>query len=104
MSRERRSVIANDIRRYRRKRNLRLRDVALLTGHANLNHISDWEKGRRAPSLLNALKLSAAIACPVEVLFSELFSRIRQNMYAHQKNVSPFREYLSSNKNKNENS
>lgn len=39
--------------------------------------ISHWEKGRKQPTLVNALWLSAVIGCPVEVLFMEHFNVIR---------------------------
>jgi DNA-binding XRE family transcriptional regulator len=43
-----------------------------------------WETGNKLPSLINALKLSAALKCPVELLFWDHFTRIRQEMYAPQ--------------------
>jgi DNA-binding XRE family transcriptional regulator len=40
-----------------------------------------WETGHKLPSLLNALKLSAALKCPVELLFGDHFAHIREKMY-----------------------
>lgn len=76
---------ANQIRSYRKKRGLRLRDVAKMIGQSSPAHISHWEKGRKLPSLPNALKLSAAIKCPVEVLFFDLFDQLRNDNYENKK-------------------
>jgi transcriptional regulator with XRE-family HTH domain len=74
-----------------------------MTGHENMSHIADWEKGRRLPTLENALRLSAAIACPIEVLFSHRFYQIRKEITTRTRGNSPFRQYLISNINKNAN-
>ena len=71
----------NQLRDYRKRRQLRLRDVALLVGQREAAHISHWEKGARAPSLDNALRLSAALKCPVEILFFERFDQLRKTIY-----------------------
>jgi len=78
------SITTNQIRNYRHQRKLRLRDVADLVGQTSVAHISHWEKGRKLPSLANALRLSAAIKCPVEVLFLELFNQLRNETHANQ--------------------
>ena len=85
MSRISRINQANQLRRYRLKRGLRLRDVARLTGQSSPAHLSHWEKGRKLPSLSNALRLSAAIKCPVEVLFFDLFDQLRNETYENKK-------------------
>jgi transcriptional regulator with XRE-family HTH domain len=76
---------ANQLRRYRLKRGLRLRDMARLTGQSSPAHLSHWEKGRKLPSLSNALRLSAATKCPVEVLFFDLFDQLRNETYENTK-------------------
>ena len=76
---------ANQIRSYRNKRGLRLRDVSMLIGQSSAAHLSHWEKGRKLPSLINALRLSAAIKCPVEILFLDLFDQIRNDTYEKKK-------------------
>ena len=76
-----RSVKSNQIRRYRKKRCLRQRDVAKLLRLKHANDLYRWETGQKFPSLINALKLSAALHCPVELLFLDHFKQIRQEMY-----------------------
>jgi len=80
-------LMPNQIRRYRRKRNLRLCDVASRAGLGSVSHLSHWEKGRKIPTLENALKLSAIIQCPVEVLFFDLFDSVRQDIRKREKRL-----------------
>jgi transcriptional regulator with XRE-family HTH domain len=74
----------NQIRGFRKKRSLRLWDIALLIGIRTAHHVSRWESGGRIPSLESALRLSAALRCPVEVLFCDHFRKIREEVNARQ--------------------
>jgi len=85
MSQVSQNQIANQLRSYREKRGLRQRDVARLIGQSSSAHLSHWEKGRELPSFTNALRLSAAIKCPVEVLFFDLFDQLRKDIYENKK-------------------
>lgn len=78
----------NQIRLYRRRRNLRLREVATLAGLRSPAHLSHWEQGRKAPNIKNALKLSAIIRCPVEILFHDLFNAIRHEVCRNQQSAN----------------
>lgn len=81
MSHEPKSVITNQIRRYRMKRCLRQRDVSERMGLKHTIDLYRWETGRNIPSLMNALKLSAALNCPVEILYLDYFKQIQKEMY-----------------------
>ena len=81
MSRDSKSIKSNQIRRYRKKRCLRQRDVLKLVGLQHPSNLYRWETGQKIPTLMNALKLSAALNCPVELLFLDHFKQIRQEMY-----------------------
>lgn len=81
MSRDPRTIKSNQIRRYRKKRYLRQRDIAELLGQKQPRDIYRWEVGQKLPSLLNALKLSAALKCPVELLFLDHYKQIQREMY-----------------------
>ena len=70
----------NAIRQYRRKRGLRLRDVARAIGLASHEPLAHWEKGRGLPSLENALKLQLVLKCPIEILFLDLRNALREEM------------------------
>lgn len=75
----------NQIQRYRNKRGLSQKEVALLLGQETQAHLSHWERGSRLPSLVDALKLSAAIGCPVEILFSGLSDRLREDVWRQRR-------------------
>ena len=79
----------NQLRRYRLKRNLSQRLVASLIGHRHAGRVSAWEAGRQTPNLQSALKLSAAIKCPVEVLFFPMYDQLRQEVAARRKKLQP---------------
>ncbi len=79
--------LPNQVRLYRRKRNLQLREVALSAGMPDVSNLAHWEKGRKLPSLKNALKLSAIIQCPVEVLFFDLFDSLRREIREREKSL-----------------
>ncbi len=81
MSRNLKTLKRNQIRRYRKKRDLRQRDVSDLLGLKQPCDIYRWETGEKQPSLTNALKLSAALKCPIELLFLDMFKQIQQDMY-----------------------
>ncbi len=74
-------IKSNQLQRYRKKRSFCQRDVAKLLGAEQASEIYRWEKGQRMPSLINALKLSSALKCPVEILFLDHFNQIRKEMY-----------------------
>jgi len=80
MSRRRRNQLPNELRRYRRARGLRLRDVANLIGQSSVAHIAHWEKSRKSPSLENSIRLAIAVQCPMEVLFLGLYNQLKQEV------------------------
>lgn len=74
-------IKSNQLQRYREKRSLCQRDVADMMGVDLPSEIYRWEQGQRMPSLINALKLSSALNCPIEILFLDHFKQIRKEMY-----------------------
>ena len=87
MSRQRIIPIPNSIRRYRRYRHLRVRDVAERLGFLNAAHVSSWERGKKIPTLQNALRLSAVLLVPVEVLFCDYFNSLREEIEKRSTNT-----------------
>jgi DNA-binding XRE family transcriptional regulator len=65
-------------------------DVARLLGHSRSWLLSDFEKGRRLPTLSEAFKLSAVLREPVEFLFPQLYEKLRIHI-RHQETKHPFR-------------
>ena len=79
--------LSNQLRRYRLKCGYRVKDVAYLVGHKTSAHISRYESGRRLPSLRTALELSAALRCPVEILFHRMFADLREEVIGRRTNL-----------------
>lgn len=92
MSPNRKNPFPNSIRSYRRKKALRLYEVAHYAQLSSPAHLSHWEKGRKTPTLINALKLSAILQCPVEILFLDMFNQVRQEV--HHQETLPIRKPL----------
>jgi len=82
MSLSAKTKCTNNLKEVRRRRGLLLRDVAKMIGHSTPSHLSHFEKQRKLPNLVNALKLSAAMKCPVEILFLDLFNQLRKETNA----------------------
>jgi len=80
MSRQLNKITSNNLRRYRKLRCLRQRDVADSLGLKNVKEINRWEHGKILPSLINVLKLSYILNCPVEILFLNHFKAIKGDM------------------------
>jgi len=76
-----RTIKTNQIRRYRKKRYLRQRDVTRILGIKETTDLYRWETAKKLPSLINALKLSVALNCPVELLFFDHYSQIKKDLY-----------------------
>jgi len=83
----------NAIREYRRKRHLRLKDMALLLDYRSPAHIAHWEKGRKVPCLNNLLKLSAVLGCSIEVLYSDMFKAVRTEIHAARQKHGIYERY-----------
>jgi DNA-binding XRE family transcriptional regulator len=75
-----RTIKTNQIRRYRKKRYLRQRDVTKILGIKDTTDLYRWETGQKMPSLINALKLSVALQCPVELLFFDHYDQVRKEL------------------------
>lgn len=71
---------SNELRRFRRRQNLKIIDIAKMMNLKSPAHISHWEKGRKLPSLRNALRLSVILNCPIIVLFFNHIQAIRKDI------------------------
>ncbi len=85
--------IPNQIRRYRKQRHFKLKEVALLMGLKSDSNLSHLESGRRKASLITALKLSAVLKCPVEFLYPDIFNAIRKEVLGRKKEFNLFETY-----------
>lgn len=71
--------VANRLKYFRRLCGYTQEEVAALI-EVNPVQISDWEKGKKQPSLTNAFKLAKAYYRYTEHLFPELNSEIEQRI------------------------
>lgn len=70
----------NAIRQYRRKRGLKIAEVTRRLGRSSKAHVAHWEKGRKLPTLANALRLQLILQCPIEILFLDLRNALRDEI------------------------
>ena len=52
-------IVPNSLRRERKRRHFKLKEVALLTGAKSSSNLSHLESGRKLPTLVTTLKLAA---------------------------------------------
>ena len=62
---------------YRQRMGFTATQVARLMGHRDSSTVSDYEHGKRLPSLENALRLGVILRVPVEFLFGTLYDQLR---------------------------
>ncbi len=81
------AVLPNRLWKYRKRLGFSQRKVATLLGHLTSNHVSDYEAGRRRPSLTTALKLEILYRVPVAFLFPEEYRRLRDVLRAREERM-----------------
>jgi transcriptional regulator with XRE-family HTH domain len=79
--------IPNRLRKYRKERGLKQKDVAKILGLKNCGMISRWEKGVCLPSLLNAFKLAGLYCVLVDALFFPLIRLIKRKIMERQEEI-----------------
>jgi DNA-binding XRE family transcriptional regulator len=78
----------NRLDMYRRRMRFSQRHVARLLGHRNSSAWSEYEGGRRLPSLGNALRLGIILRIPVEFLFYSLHDELRNQIRAKEERIA----------------
>ncbi len=78
----------NQIEVYRRRMRFGPKRVAILLGHQDSSVLAHYERGKRLPSLVNALRLSIILRIPVEFLYPALFERLRERIRAEEERLS----------------
>ncbi len=72
--------IPNSLRKYRRARGLKQKEVAELLGLKGSSMISRWEKGAVLPKALNLFKLAALYRTMVDGLFIDPLKRVKADV------------------------
>ena len=77
--------VDNRIWKYRHIRNLSQQEIGELLSYKTTAPISNWEKGRKIPNLINAIRLSEILHTTVEALFPGLTQALKQELQAKEK-------------------
>jgi transcriptional regulator with XRE-family HTH domain len=72
--------IPNSLKRYRKARRLRQKDVAMILELKNTSMISRWEKGIFLPNTINIFKLAIIYRTMVDALFPDLLNTLRSDV------------------------
>lgn len=75
-------MIKNHLWLYRKRMGFSQKQVALLLGHKSTWPISDYERGKRLPTLTTALKLEIILRVPVAFLYQDLYGNLKRKIRA----------------------
>ena len=80
-------TIPNCLRRYRKARDLKQKDVANILGLKSASMISRWEKGVCMPSALNLFRLASLYRTMADALFIDLLRALRSDLHKKEERV-----------------
>jgi transcriptional regulator with XRE-family HTH domain len=72
--------IPNSLRRFRRVRGMKQKEVARILGIKSASMISRWEKGATLPSTENAFKLAVIYRTMVDALYMDYLVRLKDEL------------------------
>lgn len=75
-----RAAIHNRLWKYRKRMGFTQWQAAKILGHISYKRIGDYERGRRRPGLVTALKLEIVYRVPVAFLFPDLYARLKATL------------------------
>jgi transcriptional regulator with XRE-family HTH domain len=78
----------NMLDHFRRRMCFSSAHVAHLLGHQDSSALSDYERGKRTPSLANALRLGIILRVPVEFLFPAFYDGLRNEIRAEEERLA----------------
>lgn len=79
--------IPNSLRLYRRKRGLSQKYIARLLGYRSTSAVSSYERGTKAPQLINLLKLEIIYRIPVSFLYWDHYQWLREELRAKEERL-----------------
>ena len=79
--------IPNCLRKYRRVRGLKQKEVAKILGLKNSSIISRWEKGVCFPNPVNLFKLAALYRTLVDALFIDLIRMLKKDLMKEEEEI-----------------
>ena len=87
MRNTRQRAIPNCLRRYRKARGLKQKEVAKILGLKSASMISRWERGLCLPSTLNLFRLAALYRTMVDALLIDLLRELREDLHKREEEV-----------------
>jgi len=78
----------NRIWKYRHIRHLSQQEIGRLLEYKTTAPISNWEKGKKLPNLINAIRLSEILHTTVETLYPGLCAYLQQDLEAKEKRLA----------------
>jgi len=66
--------------------------VARLLRHQDASTLSDYERGERLPSLVNAFRLGIILRVPVEFFYPALYDGLREDIRAEEERLTQPRQ------------
>ncbi len=87
MTNKRERRIPNLLRKYRKVRGYRQKDVAKILNLRSPSRVSRWEKGLCLPSFSNALRLAVVYRVMVDVIYPDLLANLREDIMARENKV-----------------
>jgi len=76
--------IANSLWSFRKKQGLPQKRVSFFLGHKASSQLSHYERGRKLPGLMNALRLEIIYQVPVASLFADLYQALQEEIRARE--------------------
>jgi len=84
MSWDKYPTMANLLRKYRKARGLKQKDVAAILGLRSASRVSRWENGASTPTLYNVFRLAALYRVFAESLFIDHLHALREELKAKE--------------------
>ncbi|MCD6318853.1 helix-turn-helix transcriptional regulator [Candidatus Aerophobetes bacterium] len=79
--------IPNSLRKYRKMRGLKQKDVAEILGLKSTSMISRWEKGFVLPKPMNIFKLAALYRTMADALFIDLIRSVKEDIHRKEEEI-----------------
>ncbi|MHC4270437.1 MAG: helix-turn-helix transcriptional regulator [Planctomycetota bacterium] len=79
--------ISNCLRKYRKLKGLKQKDVARILKLKSTSMISRWEKGTVLPNSLNIFRLSLLYRTLIDVLFIDLMRLLKEDLRKREEKV-----------------
>ena len=79
--------IPNSLRKYRRSRGLKQKEVAKILGLKSSCMISRWEKGHHLPQMVNIFKLAVLYHTMADALFTDLRRVLQEDILKAEKKL-----------------